>query len=805
MQTESRFRADLRCVSSAVFSEASAYGHYSCYTNHALDQFLEHLISVGIEKIIRIGGKSQLNVLDGKNLRIVSKGDTKSKSEGYLLATTFDALGKQETTIRRLLGQLHSSQKRRDWATMKSHLSQRYPRIHQQFSRIDQEGFQAVGREPFDIWMREQAESSRTSDPQQEIQEILAQATRNAYSVSSQDRQRLVQHWLEDIRRDTADRLYEEVKQANELQKQLTHIHDEINRRVLQTADVIGVTTTGLAKEITTLQRIRSKIMICEEAGEVMEPHIVSALLPSIEHFIQIGDHEQLRPQIKNFKLSLESQQGVSYQLDRSLFERLSIGVPGNPAFPLAQLNVQRRMRPEISTLIRETIYPSLIDHETTKQLPDVVGMRKNVFWLDHDNMEEEAQNNMHQKSHSNLWEIDIVHALVRHVLRQGTYDSASIAVLTPYNGQLQRLRAKMRNDFEIVLSERDQEALARDGFDVDDISRGSDQRMEEPGSGKRPLQKKPMSELLRMATVDNFQGEEAKIVIVSLVRSNKQRKVGFLKVRNRINVLISRAQHGMYLIGNANTYSNHLIWARIQSMLQTTGSIGRAFALCCPRHPDAEIIVSGAEDFARLSPEGGCQLICDRRREECGHQCRARCHSESMHKVFRCPEPCERLHKTCNHNCQKPTCSEECGLCMVTVNNVQLPCGHLKDDARCYETQNVRGIRCDFLTQKSVPECRHLVDVPCSRDVTSSTFICPTACESILSCGHRCPGSCGRCERVEDGTDLKVITHVKCARICGRRFGSCNHTCGRPCHQNKECGPCTFECEVCHYSDLKR
>jgi superfamily I DNA and/or RNA helicase len=46
--------------------------------------------------------------------------------------------------------------------------------------------------------------------------------------------------------------------------------------------------------------------------------------------------------------------------------------------------------------------------------------------------------------------------------------------------------------------------------------------------------------------------GEEAKVVIISLVRCNEAGKAGFLNTTNRINVLLSRAQHGMYLIGNA-------------------------------------------------------------------------------------------------------------------------------------------------------------------------------------------------------------------------------------------------------------
>jgi hypothetical protein len=43
----------------------------------------------------------------------------------------------------------------------------------------------------------------------------------------------------------------------------------------------------------------------------------------------------------------------------------------------------------EILTLIRIIIYSCLIDYKTIKNLPDIVGMRKNVFWLDYENMEE--------------------------------------------------------------------------------------------------------------------------------------------------------------------------------------------------------------------------------------------------------------------------------------------------------------------------------------------------------------------------------------------------------------------------------
>ena len=729
---------------------------------------------------------------------MVSQGEHKTKFEGYQLAMSHKALETQEKIIKRLLTSIHTSQKRRDWESMKHHLQFRYPLIYQGFSRIDKDGFKTVGQEPFDAWAsgKLQALPEDTDSFQGPIEQVLRQAMRDVHSVSLPNRHRLVRFWAEEMNDELTNDLFESVKESYKEQEQLRKVRDDIDRRVLQTADVIGVTTAGLARRIATLQHVHCKVVICEEAGEVLEPHIISALLPNVEHFIQIGDHQQLRPQINNYNLSLESNQGASYQLDRSQFERLCVGEKGRRPFPVAQLNVQRRMRPEIATLIRNTIYPRLFDHDSTKTLPNVVGMRKNIYWLDHDNVEEGSQGDVHQKSHSNLWEVDMVHALVRHVVRQGTYSSTDIAVLTPYTGQLQGLRTKMRNDFEIVLSDRDQEILAKDGFDASDDDPETHKVDSGVDSRAKPLQKKKMNELLRVATVDNFQGEEAKVVIISLVRSNKARKIGFLKTDNRINVLLSRAQHGMYLIGNTDTYSTQRMWADVLGMLRETDSVGKTLGLCCPRHTTTAIDVSQPEDFARLSPEGGCQLACDRRLNDCGHKCQARCHSEAMHHVFSCPQPCQRLHSPCNHNCQKQTCGEDCGLCMVRMDDVQLPCGHFKSNVPCYQTRNLSSITCATSVQKKVPGCNHIIEVQCCRDVTSERFVCSFPCEVALDCGHPCPGSCGRCNQLE-GNNQRVIKHAQCPKICGRRFGTCNHTCKRSCHIGQPCGLCHSKCEV--------
>ena len=90
-------------------------------------------------------------MLEGKNLRVVSKEESKTKSEGYQLAMTYKTLEEHEGIIKKTLGLLHKIQKKPDWTSLKRHLARRYPLIYRQFLRVDEEDFVTVGRDPFDI------------------------------------------------------------------------------------------------------------------------------------------------------------------------------------------------------------------------------------------------------------------------------------------------------------------------------------------------------------------------------------------------------------------------------------------------------------------------------------------------------------------------------------------------------------------------------------------------------------------------------------------------------------------------------
>lgn len=132
----------------------------------------------------------------------------------------------------------------------------------------------------------------------------------------------------------------------------------------------------------------------------------------------------------------------------------------------------------------------------------------------------------------------------------------------------------------------------------------------------------------------------------------------------------------------------------------------------------------------------------------------------------------------------------------MINLNDVTLPCGHLKNKLQCYLTQNLEIVVCSLMVKKRVPACNHEVQVGCHIDVSIGTYQCAVPCDTLLPCGHKCPGTCGRCNtRNEAG--IVSADHSKCDKVCGRRFGTCNHICPKRCHDGTACGLCMARCEV--------
>ncbi|KAK6518253.1 hypothetical protein TWF506_005413 [Arthrobotrys conoides] len=760
-----------------------------CYTNHALDQFLNELLKLGIKNIARIGSPSPLPHIENLAFDNYKKHCPKTPMRGFgrEIAATKEKMTRLQEEISELCLQLEANSS----AMVMGYLEKKMPqKLEDIINGAKTYGFDPTCQdrtEAISFWI-----SGTVGLPEEEngrsLEELLGVP---AWSFTPHERYRLFSHCHQSVIDGLAQRLQSRLEQFALTKTTRTNLFLQSDRIHLGKVDILGITTVGLVNNSELVRTLPAKVMVCEEAGEVLESHVLTALLPSIQHVILIGDHLQLRPKISTSSLSKEyDRRGKPrFNLDESLFERLANvkfnvrkqnqdneEIVEEVGFPIGQLDIQRRMHPSIANLVRTTLYPDLQDHEGTTRYPNVAGIKRRLFWLDHRNFEDPSDPGETMQSKTNTWEARMVVSLVTYLARQGVYKTGEIAVLTPYINQMRMLMEMFEDIVDYDISERDMEEL--------DVPDGEE---EDPKGGKRKpqIKKSKVLDRIRIATVDNFQGEEATVIIVCLVRSNERNNCGFLKTTNRINVLLSRARHGMYIIGDAATSAHVPMWHEVITLLENSGNIGPKLQLECPRHPAKKTFVGCPEDFEAECPEGGCSEVCGLRLS-CGHICEFKCHPKPLHENSLCFKECSRP-RDCGHACRLK-CKDACGDCMEQVHDVELPCGHTTKSIACWRTKDLARFTCSELVQKVMPGCGHSLLVHCFR-TNDPSLICTEKCGYLLPCGHPCKRRCSECKNSG--------THAECTTTCGKEYQLCNHKCLKACHEGTVCSPCKQACEI--------
>jgi hypothetical protein len=427
----------------------------------------------------------------------------------------------------------------------------------------------------------------------------------DVWALPVDDRWKLYRYWVSRYVEDVRENILDAERTYQIAADRYKEVLEEEDMAVMSRMKVIGMTTTGAARYINSLRRIKPKVVVVEEAAEVLEAHTVAPLSEGCEHLILIGDHQQLRPSPQVYDLA------ENYNLKYSLFERLVMNDLDHET-----LNSQHRMRPEIADVMR-LFYKELTDDESVKNYPNVKGIMKNVYFINH-SFEEQRDDEL--KSVSNEHEARFVIALGNYLVQQG-YSTSQITILTPYMGQVFVIR--------------------------------------------RLMKERPIMNGVHVCPIDNFQGEENDIVLLSLVRSNEHKKIGFLKEENRICVALSRAKIGFYAIGDFQMLTRcSERWSKIIAKAREMGISGQSLRLSCQNHPDvSRIEARTAADF-NSAPEGGCMRQCDYRLE-CGHACERVCHPyDRDHSKYDCMKPCQKILCNRGHKCRR-TCNKKCGQCM--------------------------------------------------------------------------------------------------------------------------------------------
>ena len=375
-----------------------------------------------------------------------------------------------------------------------------YPDVYAAFqiSNDQKDNFQVVGRRNKDItpdylWL-EWKNGGSCPDWIQDLAYLALEPT-SPWNLSYSDRIQRIKDWHDELLYSIREEFREEISKFNELTKEKQLILKEKDLAVLHDARVIGATCNGAAQYREILSAKSVGVVIVEEAGEVLEPHIFAALseesLNSSEtkHLILIGDHLQLRPKVENYNLTTVS--GCGYDFDCSMFERLI-----NADYKSSMLQVQHRMRPEISFFIRQETYPTLQDHSSVEEFPSIRGMKQDVVFFDHAKPEDGTGSEMDEslsKTKSNSFEAQLCVEMVRYFLLQG-YDHSQITVLTPYVGQVLKIAQLMKSKI------KDVNAYISD-LDLLELPANDDEDMQVEILAEKG------KEQVRCSSIDNFQG----------------------------------------------------------------------------------------------------------------------------------------------------------------------------------------------------------------------------------------------------------------------------------------------------------
>ena len=429
------------------------------------------------------------------------------------------------------------------------------------------------------------------------------------------------------------DALREMAKEFNELAiKRRTGLWEQ-HETLLKKQKIIGMTTTGFSKYRGLLAALQPRIVLIEEAAETLEAPVTVTCLPSLQHLVLVGDHEQLRPHCH-----VKAHEGDPFWLNISLFERLV-----KNRIAVTTLGVQRRMIPEIRRLMYPIYKDKIRDHPSVTNpanRPDVPGMGGiNSFFFNHTWHEQTDE----QMSKFNARETDMIVGFVEYLFYNGM-ETREITVLTFYSGQRKRIHSELR---------------------------------------KRPSM---LSKFFDVRTVDSYQGEQNKVVILSLARSNDFGQMGFLNVDNRICVALSRAQCGLYIFGNASLlYGNpqskmkgHKMWQDVidimldwieenpemvkqENRLQNEPNrVKSLLPISCANHGN---ITEVEDEHEWDNLYGGCREPCNGKLP-CGHPCTITCHPFS-HEVVICDTACGKT-LSCGHFCAG-TCGEPCSCKICT------------------------------------------------------------------------------------------------------------------------------------------
>ena len=327
------------------------------------------------------------------------------------------------------------------------------------------------------------------------------------------------------------------------LKSRATELEIRINSELLGEARVIACTLVGSAHRL--LEGMKFGTLFIDEAAQALE---AACWIPMrrASRVILAGDHCQLPPTVKSIA-------ALRAGLGKTLMERIAENKPE----VVTLLKIQYRMNEEIMRFSSDWFYHGEVESAPQIKYRSILEDDSPITWIDTSNEENQVtiegddvvsgekrdDMNFHEqfvgesfgrinKAEADLTLLTLAEYLTQVCKRRVLEESIDVGIISPYRAQVQYLKRLLKK-YEFF---------------------------------------KPYRRLISVNTVDGFQGQERDVILISLVRSNDEGQIGFLKDLRRMNVAMTRARMKLIILGDKSTMTKHpfyqKLWEYVEGLL---------------------------------------------------------------------------------------------------------------------------------------------------------------------------------------------------------------------------------------------
>ena len=341
------------------------------------------------------------------------------------------------------------------------------------------------------------------------------------------------------------------------LKSRAAEIEIRINAELFGEARVIACTLVGSAHRL--LEGMKFGTLFIDEAAQALE---AACWIPMrrASRVILAGDHCQLPPTVKSIA-------ALRAGLGKTLMERIAENKPE----VVTLLKIQYRMNDEIMRFSSDWFYGGEVESAPQIKYRSVLDYDHPITWIDTSNEENQitiegedapedsastassvsaANQNSDlnfkeqfvgesfgriNKAEAELTLLTLAEYFTKIGKQRVLEESIDVGIISPYRAQVQYLK-KLIKKYEFF---------------------------------------KPYRRLISVNTVDGFQGQERDVILISLVRSNDEGQIGFLKDLRRMNVAMTRARMKLFILGNKDTMTKHPFYKKLWEYVKAINNNG--------------------------------------------------------------------------------------------------------------------------------------------------------------------------------------------------------------------------------------